>query len=533
MKNLFINFKEYTIANKTILNFCFLIGIILYGIRIFSFSIGIDSDIYMQDPSDFVYGWNLKEGRFGLTIIQLLVFGELGLNSYAQNIISVLLLILSCFIWCYILEKNNHKNRIGLYAFVMFYLSSVVWLEIFYFTFMATACSVGIVLVPIFLILWEYSYKTKNKFIFFITIFGVAFIISIYQMLITLFCAGALILIHQNYLKNYNSSELKTSIFSLVTVTTLSLIVYFIEYKLCCNIFSVELDEYVKDKFLSFSSLKEYVKNLSFLAYTILVGEESIIYLFNNYLHFIKQENIEIVNFFCFRGSIAVFIAFILYICNIGKIIRSKFEIIFVLVSIGIILTLFIAGIVGNGSAPDRYLHAVPLVSAYLLFCSFPIIVNKRKKILWTFVCFYFLFNQCINICYLNYSDIKRFDAENNFCNTLYSRITDVYYKDSLNVGNTLTVLILGNTDLLDHKNGIRTEIVGQSATMFGNNVTKIESTLRTVPFMKALGYRIEGIKENDPRLKELKILAKEMDIYPRKNSIKYVHDVVIVKLSN
>ena len=59
MNNIFWSFKEYAINNKSILYFCFFVGIILYGIRIFSYSIGIDSDVYMQNPTDFIYEWNL------------------------------------------------------------------------------------------------------------------------------------------------------------------------------------------------------------------------------------------------------------------------------------------------------------------------------------------------------------------------------------------------------------------------------------------------------------------------------------------
>ena len=115
----------------------------------------------------------------------------------------------------------------------------------------------------------------------------------------------------------------------------------------------------------------------------------------------------------------------------------------------------------------------------------------------------------------------------------MYTRITDVYYEDNNNSDTIPTVLILGKYDVLDRKNSVRSSIVAQSASMFGNKVSKIESTLRTVPFLNALGYKIEGIKENDVRLDDLKNIAKDMSIYPSKGSIKLINNVVLVKLSS
>lgn len=521
--------KEFAYQNQNIIYFCMLLGLILYGIRIFSYSIGIDSDVYMQNPSAFVYEWNLKEGRFGETIVQLFL-GNLGLNVYGQNVCAVCLLCLSCVLWCYLINEHCTNNKIGLYAFILCYLSSVVWLEIIYFTFMAIACTVGIFLVPVCLIIWELSHKTSNTLLFFTNCFLIAFIVSIYQMLITLYFAGGLILIKMNYEKDQNIKTLNNKIVNFIFLITCSLLLYFIENKICCYFFDIKIDEYITGQLFSASSLNNYLKNLCFLVYSVLIGDTLIPTMIDEYLHLVKPENKGIFELYSFRGNLAIFIAFILYAYNAMKEYLSSKNTNLLLVNIAIILSIFIIGLIGSGNAPDRYLHALPLVSAFWIYCSLKDFSCNGIKLFWAFFCFYCLIHQSIGICNLNSSDIYRYQKEFAFCNTLYTEINNEYQKTN-NKSNIPTVLILGKTDILNDKNSVKTAIVGQSATMFGAQLTKIEATLRTVPFMNALGYKMNGVKEEDPRLDYYIKQGKTMPSYPNTGSIKCLNDIVIVKL--
>ena len=76
---------NYGKENYMFLICIFLLLLLIYGIKVFNFTIGIDSDIYYMDTYDMFYKWHAREWRYGITLIQLLFLGTSKLNQYFSN----------------------------------------------------------------------------------------------------------------------------------------------------------------------------------------------------------------------------------------------------------------------------------------------------------------------------------------------------------------------------------------------------------------------------------------------------------------
>jgi len=185
--------------------------------------------------------------------------------------------------------------------------------------------------------------------------------------------------------------------------------------------------------------------------------------------------------------------------------------------------------IIGDGTAATRYLHTVPLVFGFLIYYS---ILNLNLKCLfyiWVSICLLFGGRQCWNTSLISEEAIRQYQDDVYFCHKLDEEIHR-YLGEKY--GKEITLLVIGDNS--DTEKELRGELVGVSAVSFGAKLTKNESSLRTVPFMNAIGYKnYKALDLSDDRIDDLRMKAKTMKCFPNSGSICEEKGVVIVKISD
>lgn len=523
------SFIRYIRNNTFLVGAMVIVGLITYGAHIFNYTIGIDSDCYMSAPNEMIYRWYVQEGRFGLTFFHMLFYREEGLNSYASNICAVIILIFSCLLWCWIIERYSKKrNVIGLLMFSVFYLSSVVWLEINYFTYMAVACMVGVALMPLSVVFaWEGIRNRKKKLIILALVLLVIGI-SIYQLMVALFFCGILLV----YCLEFENGEIEKKrqykyLLDIVAFIVTTLITYFLINRLVLCCFNTEIDSYVTSK-LQQGSIISKIKSICYLIYTIVIGDNNII---DSFMEAFRGKEIN-----AWRGSLLFLFALIVYVYR-NWTNKKNNTIAYYLATFLMFVSVISPAIISNGSASDRYLHALPLVSGYVVYCMIDSVREWKRPmmILGLGLGVVFAFRQMWSSSMLMQSNLMRYQYDVQLCNNVNRDIITVWNDNSLIYEATdddIEVVILGEYPFDYGENHRHGEIIGVSAVAFGARGSKIESTLRMIPFMETMGYRYNPIDKDDERLDSIRKRAVDMPIYPNKGYIEIIDGVTVVKLS-
>lgn len=529
LKDFSYEFNKFTRRNKWLIVAIVLIGFSIYCARIFNYTIGIDSDIYMGNPNHILYEWNLAEGRFGLTLFQC-IFARLGcLNGTFSNVLSVILLIASCILWCFFFfHYYEEPSKLSLLCFSLAFMSSTVWMEVIYFTYMAVPCMLGVFLSPIVIILmWEGCSQKKRSYMCCATLLAVV-IVSVYQVMAALVFAGVIIAFLCKY-KNEAEKRKETLflLFKMLALLMVALVVYFIlNYVIGKLLFKVEMSDYVFSKMGG--NLLEKMNGIRYLIGRILIGNNEV----NNSI-----EALKINEYNMWVGNILYLFATVSFVLRFFVDKRRRTGVFF-LAMVSLFLSTIAVAIVGDGTAQDRYLHAVPLVAGFLIVDMTETIRVAKRWIFSTLyiICLIFLIRQCWSSALLWESDVRRYQYDMALVEDVDNDIKKVWAENVIefkqNPQFETPIIILGKCDISNKANNIHTSIIGVSATMFCAEYTKIEATLRMVPFMNAQGYYYHAIDQDDRRIDTLREYAKGMPIYPNAGYVEVVDGVTVVKLS-
>nr|MCR5430662.1 hypothetical protein [Eubacterium sp.] len=105
MRKLIAFIKE----EKQLVFFNTVILVITFGFRLFNWSIGRDTDLYVKYGYHKYQPWG-ETGKVGLVALKK-VFDVFGFNIYFANIVSLLLMLAGTMIWCYFLYYFSNKNN--------------------------------------------------------------------------------------------------------------------------------------------------------------------------------------------------------------------------------------------------------------------------------------------------------------------------------------------------------------------------------------------------------------------------------------
>lgn len=175
--------------NNNLLIFNFIFVAIIFGSRIFTTNITIDTDIMITYPYT-TYNW-LDIGRWGLVLFQK-IFNMRWFNPYIECAMAYLAIILFLMTFCFLFDNLKKENRkLNYYIFCCLMISHPIFALQWFFRLQAFEIALSISLVAFALIFLFEWLETNNKFLLIMSLLCMVISFSCYQTNVILFIAGA------------------------------------------------------------------------------------------------------------------------------------------------------------------------------------------------------------------------------------------------------------------------------------------------------------------------------------------------------
>jgi hypothetical protein len=136
-----------------------------YGIKLVSYSIGVDSESFAADKPAMIK-WNTQIGRFGLALLQRLYYIH-EFNPLTSFFVACCFIWLFTISWCYcfaVFNKKTGRNN-KFIPFALLFMTTPVWAEQFYFVFQSaeTACMIFLCPYVIYLLYQGFLHREKGN----------------------------------------------------------------------------------------------------------------------------------------------------------------------------------------------------------------------------------------------------------------------------------------------------------------------------------------------------------------------------------
>jgi hypothetical protein len=512
-------FKE-TVSVNSFLNFCranlLLIASIMlavfctYGIKLWFYSIGIDTELVMAG-----YGaggpasTGATMGRWGGDILGRVmgIFQIKEANPWLGYFSGFCLFGLVIIEWCYFINifSNKQGTNNNLIPFAVVFSTMQVWLEMFYFPGWGTQFL--LFLCPAITYLFYKGFMDDEKLKVAAGFIILLLIVSSYQSMLLLFCFAvfsAFILIQEN--SDYDKKVYGFLCLKLFICLILALVLYLLINRLMLFIHKTQQNGYIdrmirwgKDPAMSnLSAIKAYFFNLMFGRSRI----SSFNYMF---------------------PIIVLFFAQAVYV--VVKHIKAGRRALYILAAIGIPLTFCVLPMAGAYSPPLRSQYALPFALGFMLYY---LVIHYKKffSVIVFAASIVIAVHQSQIGSQMYYSDYMRYQEDVRLAGD-FARIL-APFEDA---GNTIPVVFVGKIRAANKfkRNYIEGEIVGRS--FWGLQGAWTSSPIDGLSFMRTIGLNYPF--PNEQQLQEALQVWPSMPSYPAEGCVVRLPNVIVLKLSD
>lgn len=474
---------------------------ICYIHNAFSLNIRVDCEGFINEPGT-LQGW-MSIGRFGQAVLKPLI-SNLNYNPYYSGLLFIAAFGLGAILWCYLFHAVYPQSRYE-WIFSAVYVTSHIWLYMFYFQMMAAEVALGILLVPISLRIVCMANKTKDLTVK--TVLSVAAVallvlaISTYQAIAVMYITGAAACL---LLELYANREYSFSLFlrkgiSFVISFAVSLLVYCL------------IERCVRQG------------NASYLARMIHWGVwtpgECIEAVLEYIGTAIKGDDVYLPTF---GVGLATLLAAL-----ISKRMKSASVMIAAFV---IALSPFLLALLLGNRMLERMQFALPLASAFMLYYaaeSFGACCRRVPRSAVALLAVWLSVASCARGMRLLYTDDIRYQQDLAMAERVYCDINDVCGE-----GVYDCVVFVGKWDAPLNAACQKSDVFGGS--LFSWDYSPWQQTLnsdRSWGFMHA-ALGMKGEKAEEWQRERAGLLAQEMPVYPEDGYISEKEGILIVRLS-
>ena len=484
----FFNFLK---DNKFATILCWFFILLSYGIKLFWYSIGLDTDIAINDMP-WTLKWWMSIDRSGLVFTKK-IFNLIPLNPYVEIFLMFFAifwaLMVLCFLFSYISQKFNSKSKLE-FIIPCVFITQPLMEDQFNFTLQAFEFSFALFLVftAVFMVT-RWVLDSKNVLHLILAFLLLVWSFWSYQAIVFLCFAIILaifVLIYSSKLdlshdENFlRKVALRYAIFFISVFFT-----YFVANKCIGLFFNLFKDDYLNNMFLW--------------------NKGDILICLMKILHYMLK----------FKTYWILVLLMVFYTCIILRKKRNN-KILFCLAVLGLIISPFILSIyLGNGLLP-RMQIVLSFVMAFIFYFLASNIKLKFIKSLIVAMSLMLAFNQSYTVSGLLYSRYMRYQSEVELAHKISERIAN------LNIENIEDVPI----DFI----GIMYPEPVHLKTFFECWSPSTGVAGSALSFMKTIGYNYKMPNEEDH--KKAKEIAKTMKIWPSKEAVKYEDGIIVIKLS-
>ncbi len=492
----------------------------IYGIKMFNPNIGIDAELFLDDPERGRMHL-IALGRFGLCFLQM-IFKNRFSNPCSDTFLACIFLLLSGILCCCIIEKASDKKIPGiiLILFLVFYLSSPVWTEQIYFSHQSSECMFAVFSAPIISMILFYGIERNKTLFFVVSVLSLMFMISVYQASLLLFIAihsaGIMLSCESGKMKNLAKNALYSGI---VTVSGAGL--YFMINKIIILLAHPDESGYLENMIRFGSRL--YVYRLGAFFYELFLAD--IPYLSTKIMKWVASvSGPEYAEKLYWNSTIscvlflpALIIYFIIVIKQYTVLKKDNASsYIYLTAAFMIPFSVVFLAILG-GNVEIRALFALAFAGSFLFFVLLEHLNNRVAFVIALCMVIIGSFFQVQRSAHMIESDQLRYDWD-------YTLASDIARKAEAISGSSEVFLgIYGKKEFHPAENFHPGRVIGHSIFSWDR------SDERSIAFIRDIGY--DNIHYTDLGSSAADIL-KDMPVYPEEGSMVKVDDAIIVKLN-
>ena len=520
-------FIAFIKEEKQLVFFNTVILVITFGFRLFNWSIGRDTDLYVKYGYHKYQPWG-ETGKAGLVALKK-VFDVFDFNIYFANIVSLLLMLAGTMIWCYFLYYfSNKNNKVAMMLFSGFYLTSGVIVEHYSFTLQNIEIFLALMFVPVVVMLFYYGLNRKRINAIVASVAITTILTLVYQAILLMICATmiiAFVLINNN--EETKNITIKKQILSIIATIGFSTLLYFIISKLLILLYFKNSSSYLTDKVRTYKSLGSFIKQMLLYTYMLIFGNSKIISkyidpILINKAHGGESTISSLHTFFSGTASILFLIIPVLFYIILIKKNRKKISVI--MFSLVLILCMLFFFIIGSGEGGIRVHMALPISLSFMVWyivCNLNFKLVRRIIVMGLLCVLLVQINRTVN-CFT--TDYEVYNQDKEICNNINDEINRLKLKKH-------KILVIGKHKERLSNSMRKTFIMGNSVFNWGE-MGNGGTTIRSTAFMYGLGIKYEPLTDSK-LISKLKRLSKKMPTYPTDGYIKLCKNTVVVKLSN
>jgi len=516
IKNETEKLKNYIMNNKKLIIIIIFFCILSYGFSICNFTVGVDTEYAISSQSSDSTTW-VEQGRFGVGILKK-IFSTNQILPFRNIYLAIVLMIINTILLCYVLKPNNKNNNKknkdadsnSMLSIIMsiLYITSPVFIHNLYFTTYNFEIQIGI----LFCIVSAYMSSKyildgeKNKIFFILPVLIMTFTVGIYQSFISFYFALICYKIIDYLIELKRENKIMKSgkfikiAFDYFKIIVISVVLYYIIDKIS-SVF-IPKAQYIS-QFIGwktygfdfvFNGIIQYIKDI--LVHTKMVGTGIIFYTS-------LISVLLVVYYFIFKKSLRIYIPLL-----IGLIMLSPF-----------MLTIAL-----GSDMPYRTQQSLVLITPLIFGVMYQTINNRYLRNIMCLIVVLVGFNQSMYTNKLLYSDYVRYQQDLDLTRQINNKITELGYIEP----EKYKVICIGKIETDQTPNIIKQELIGYSIYEWDEGNPK-----RISAFMRIHGKNYIKVDTDDVDIKKAKTFALDMPIWPNKDCIQLIDNVIVVKLSN
>lgn len=489
--------KEFIKENLISIIIIFVLGIIVYGIKLFTYSFSIDTEALLTNRENLLKSW-ISISRFGLVFLKK-IFDIAYVNLYIANWVGFFLLFISSILCIYniniITNKNNKVANVLLGGLIV---TSPIIVEQFNFTLQCVEVSIALLLLNLaFTIINKSIIRDKIDFKIIFSVIFVVLAFSCYQAFVPL-----MITLSAFYILLFfkEKDEIKfTILLKFIIIFAIGIVVYKIIGNIVMQITNVKETPYMSSQ--------------------ILWGTQRKIII-------IKGIVINIIKILLAKPSLHYNLGMLICVVGFIPVIVKKFNIknwIFYIAILTFLISPFSLTIFTGGIPAARTMYPITFVTAlgaYFLYVYYDSKIIKNIMLV-IFSCI-ILYQMIISIL-LFYTDYNAFKQQKELANEITSELREKSINDK-------PITFVGYFSAKGKNIILKGEVMGWTFFEWDRG-TKIDSNDRIKGFLKASGYDYEFATKE--KYDKAKIIANEMNAYPDEGYIREEDGYVIINLGN
>lgn len=504
------NFMDFCKSNILTVILTWFFILLAYGIKLFYYSISIDTEAIINNYAGQANAW-ISIGRFGLLLTKKL-FRLVPFNPYVACFLMLCAMFVFCLTWSYLISYLAFKkNKKSIYScvFPIVFLTSPLFAEQFDFILQGFEVAFAIILCSLAVFFISKWIISSSNIVHLILGLGcMVWGFSSYQAIVSLYISGILACYIMLYISCKNQRiVLDKNFFKLATAKYLGTFIlgYFGYYLLNKAVIARYTATTYLDNSIFWGKVptKQCVKQILEYIYHNVIGD----------------------GIFYSKIFIVIVLIFLIYaLVNLFS--QNKNKILFLLAVGAFLLSPFFLSILLGQKLAPRSQFSLQFVIAFGIYFLLLLTKNKKIHILGVIFAVFLALNQGYVVSRLLYTDYMKYQSEVALANKISTRI------ENLNLGEIPKnpVVFIGSYHPINTPLELRGDIIGASFFEW-DSVTPYGSNYRILGFMQTIGYPY--INPTQEQIEAGKKASPNMGSWPNTDSVRFVDDIIVVKLSN